>query len=1186
MLEQVGDGDLSRLVKALGDHSGSLLTLVAVVSLAALVRRLLVRHGNSGVAAWLWTTFTTNWQLALLGTAAALLSLASGWRTWDGMQNFTGEPVASLLMTFGIQAVMLIIAWLIGESFASGLRTRRTGDGGAWSKIEPAIGGIVGVLCAIGVMAAIANAFGAFDSMRSTATGRSGWTEVADKALYFGVGLLILATLLINHRSDVVQPYLQSARLIAKNAMLWVMFLLCMGAGVFFSFDSFFNSIFPQSERARSADIRSQRQVAGVVNDIGALAFRRQAEEAELLFKSSGWAAYERNLAELSRASQGAELEIERYFVERMEAHKSAMAAQQERIATAKGGQASLTSRKIVLTDELARLKGERPALAAELAEKKSELDTRARGIDAKRVEMMAEEKGAEGTLKAGKGPVFRQRKGELDQLQDALKIQEERVRDAQKRIAASDGRIMQIEREVALIDADLAKLKGEADTAEQRIQVAEATKSGDTDTPKVDPARVRSAFERAHGEFRQEPTVEKLNALATQCTQLLTAMASTPATKDRVRTIDCDPKQATEAASRVFALNVGLVTFAQSCSGGAKLPQTGGTDALLAFGRKCLQDSGLPTKDSSEMAARISAIDLNRDDKAHRFVVTWNAFLDGNRLAYLSLAIAIALDSLIFMAGLFGANAVRSPLTEIDDHGDMTADQLEAAIDATLAETIDARGTIAALLGAMHPVRKVDGFASEIVLDEREPLIDEMRKVLNAGSNISAVRPVGDDRTRYLLHAGFTRYLTLAQRKPWKVKTVALDRKELVNVIGVALLPEPHLNAEIVLSEMHPISDAQGFAAETSPFKIEDQARRRLVLNTLGAGATVQGAVKRENETGRYFVSTDFYKTLLLMRAAAIPAFRPDVVRARYAIPPQEAAAAPRLAAARPDALPTHLEAGPVPQLTDRLHVAPAQAPRMPDAEAPHHAPRPAGPSVPVVPPPLPAEVRPLRASDGPPATPRAAERQRPPLRPEMQAQAGPPPHESSLGDDIRSDIIHLAGLHAWSDREIGIARQLGAESEPEQALKRLAGRAPRLARLVGDTIDDNRSSLREAYEHLRAHHSGDAMYNQVLETVAIELDELMPILMLTPGGPYQQILDRLIYDLESQAGEGTLGPAETTLLNRARAQVGALKGLSDSANDRYMRIVRIIDQYDERTGSGLPPLEQIRAIDKRAAG
>jgi len=42
----------------------------------------------------------SRWQLVLLGTAAFLLSLASGYRVWEGMTNFTGERVLSLMVTF------------------------------------------------------------------------------------------------------------------------------------------------------------------------------------------------------------------------------------------------------------------------------------------------------------------------------------------------------------------------------------------------------------------------------------------------------------------------------------------------------------------------------------------------------------------------------------------------------------------------------------------------------------------------------------------------------------------------------------------------------------------------------------------------------------------------------------------------------------------------------------------------------------------------------------------------------------------------------------------------------------------------------------------------------------------------------------------------------------------------------
>src|SRR5262245_21901805 len=63
----------------------------------------------------------SNWQMALLGATALALSLASGYTTFDGLRNFTSSPLLSALVAFGIQGVMLIVAWLIGETFAAGM---------------------------------------------------------------------------------------------------------------------------------------------------------------------------------------------------------------------------------------------------------------------------------------------------------------------------------------------------------------------------------------------------------------------------------------------------------------------------------------------------------------------------------------------------------------------------------------------------------------------------------------------------------------------------------------------------------------------------------------------------------------------------------------------------------------------------------------------------------------------------------------------------------------------------------------------------------------------------------------------------------------------------------------------------------------------------------------------------------
>ena len=484
-----------------------------------------------------------------------------------------------------------------------------------------------------------------------------------------------------------------------------------------------------------------------------------------------------------------------------------------------------------------------------------------------------------------------------------------------------------------------------------------------------------------------------------------------------------------------------------------------------------------------------------------------------------------------MFLSGLFGANAVRSPLTDLEGRSDLTADQLEAAIDATLKTTADPKATLAALLRSMHPVQAGDGFTSEIVLDPREPLVDDMRAVLVAAATISAVRRTGADRGRYLVSTGLARYCAVAQRKTWVVRTREVDRKELINVIGVALLPDPQSNAEAVLSELHPISDAPGFAAEAYPFRIEDQARQRLVLNTLGAGATVKGAVERQvKDGGRYFVSTDFYKTLLMMRAAAIPAFRMDA----------------RALAPSPALQPRVLQSEP----------APPRIAAHPQAQ-PGHQPHQPAPIVPQIPANL--------APSTPPPLP--VQRAAPPMsHPERQSRGGSGELETSLGNNIRNELIQLGGLFPWDARDIAIARQLGRNSEPEKALVRLQVRAPRLSRLVSDAIDDNRNSVRAAFDDLTAHHGHDPVYKQVLETVAGELDGLMPVLMLSPGGPYQQILEGMIRELEPQDGDGALSPADHRILESARGQVEAFKALADNRPDRLTYVARYIDHYDER--------------------
>ena len=141
-----------------------------------------------------------------------------------------------------------------------------------------------------------------------------------------------------------------------------------------------------------------------------------------------------------------------------------------------------------------------------------------------------------------------------------------------------------------------------------------------------------------------------------------------------------------------------------RNCAGGDKLAQaTPHGRAARASAASCLQESGLISKDSADVGARLAAIEMNRDDKAHRFVVTWNAFLDGNRLAYLALILAIGVDALVFMSGLFGAQALRSPLSDVPSPKARSAEQLQAVIETALLPHTYENARL--MLNAMRPM-------------------------------------------------------------------------------------------------------------------------------------------------------------------------------------------------------------------------------------------------------------------------------------------------------------------------------------------------------------------------------------------------------------------------------------------------------------------------------------------------
>jgi hypothetical protein len=830
--------------------------------------------------------FFTNWQLGLLTATGVVLSLASGWTTYIGIRNFTSEPILASMIAFGIQGVMLIVSWLIGESFATGMSQQVPSGNGSTDRTSLKIAlGVTLFGVAIAVVAAIIQ-FGAAKSSDVAAA------QALPVMYLAAAGIIAIGLLIVASKAHTFRGYFDAMRVIARTSVLWVMFLACAATSVFFSFDSHFTSIFPQSERVRAAELRAQNQVGGVVADIGGVISKQQSIEAEALFGSKGWTDYDDNLGKLANLAQESSGQIDEYFTKLMEDRRRGIAAQQERVATAQSSQAGLSNKKTSMSDELARLKTERPAMVEDVTAKRLVVDTMRNEFDVKRVEAMAEERGVEGTGKVGQGPQFRARKAEEASLQDKIKIAEERLREPQKRLQTTDQRIVQIERELSLIDGEIAKLKGEAQTAESRIKIAEEAKTTEEGVSKIDPARMLPTFEKVRMEFRQSPTAEHLGQVQAMCGQILGAMTATPATKDKVRGIDCDPKSASEAAARVFALNDGIKVFGNNCAGGDKLSQYKSVDALFDFARRCVQDSGLAGKETDELRRKINYVELNRDDKANRFVVTWNAFQDGNRLAYLALAIAIAVDGLIFMSGLFGANAVRSPLSDVPTFKARNAEQLEAIIDNALLPAKFEHARMA--IESMHADTSEPGYTAVVELrgldPERQVVVG---KVLNAGATIGAVKRDAFNPQRYFVRPELFEYLSIAATRAFekngqlvkediegKIKLSQLEKD-----VSVALIPQARpdavpqdLNAaiahgaQLVLDHLHPYGDPEktGFRSELRMDEIDDVIDRKIARRALTAGYSmglVEKAIYDPPVEHRFALHNDFVKVLTRLR-------------------------------------------------------------------------------------------------------------------------------------------------------------------------------------------------------------------------------------------------------------------------------------------------------------------------------
>ncbi|MCG8562250.1 MAG: hypothetical protein MI824_20825 [Hyphomicrobiales bacterium] len=839
-------------------------------------------------------TVVSNWRLLLLGSTGVVLSIASGWTTWDGMRNFTKEPLLSLMITFGIQGVMLIAAWLIGESFATGkVRQLLKRGGGPAARLQVIAGTGIGILLFLALGLLLLIYFDVFSQDRGGLGAFGSWGEKVHELRFAILAALIVALFFAAGGRDALDDYLRSFRVIVRNAVLWVIFLVCMATSVFFSFDSLFSTIFSESERRRAADLRTQSEVGSLVTDIVALTEQRRLEQRTALLNGGAWLGYARTLDQLATDLKAAPAAIDRHLQKGLQDEQERAARRHAELSQVEKERLQLTKREAALTAQIRQSQQKAEQLTATVETLNRQIFETDRQIIAKGAEAEAEARGIGVTSRVGRGPKFRELAEEHRRLKETKSNLELQLRGYTERLEATRKEIVGPASELAGLKSTLLQLEGRASTA--RNADGTSRRTGLADALRTETQAALRRLESDRIAFEQSPTRAGLDALQSRCAKTVGVLSGAPMLTTEVAMSACDPGTAHEAAAQLYALNGGAAALAANCSADKSQASGADVEAQLALARSCLRLSGLPTTDVGDMRESIDALARNRDDKAHRFVVTTNAFTDGNRLAYLALAIAIAIDALVFMSGLFGANAAHAPALAAPRLDRRAADQLAAMIESALLPNVfenatAALETIKPVAGSATPNPGADWTHELDLGDARIASPGRLRKILNAGV---AVRAVQRDATRpehYLLRSDFIAFLHNAAQRAFTSDRKNSDLSELKEIVGIALRPSADAHAGIVLNYLHPSSQKDGFSSQLilSEVAAKDLAIVRRCLNAASTLSCVH-CDGPESDCDRYLLHKDLYRVLAQMTtepppllekpATEIPVFLPGPV-------------------------------------------------------------------------------------------------------------------------------------------------------------------------------------------------------------------------------------------------------------------------------------------------------------------
>lgn len=800
-----------------------------------------------------------NWRIALLAMTSVVLSVASGWTTWDGMSNFTSAPALSFLITFGIQSVLLISAWMLGEALVNRFRNSKS------DTVFTGLSGLLVVLLGLALMAAAISTTDAVHHLPGSVV-----RFLATPGFWIGVSIAVIVVLagLVFRWVSQPAPRRNPTRAFLNTAMLSFMFAACMATSVFFSFDSLFSSVFPDSERARASEIRAQSRVDGILNDLPGETQRASLSLQSRIVSGPVWGAYASRIEKLRTQLEERATSLKAQAEELRDKSRESALARDQRRSLLKVRQERTDEDLAAANANLAALKETMQRLKAERAEREAKLRAFDEQIAAKAAAAEAELQGLGETATRGRGPIYRSITADMKRLEIEKRRQASEVEILDEQTKRHAEKLANAERNVETRAVEKAGLSAELRTVGHTPQ---SNALADNDMQREALVAVSDKLEQSRIAFEQSLGMQVLATLEKDCAAAVELLGGGTSSGTGSAPASCTASNVRVAIAPVHAMRDGVGVLNERCKGESASDARAAIsiDQLVAHARECVQMAALPASLSATLRSRIDDLERNRDDRAHRFIVTMNAFSDGNRLAYLALAIALCIDFLVFIAGLLGAATRTSPFTSLPDalgHTVAGADRImRSALFPNLPRTAQAALSAVRPVSGAQTSQEAGGWTHQIALDDGTlGGKAELSRVVNAAASIGAAQRVTGNRDLYRLRREVVDFLALHTIDPDWQKHSETQPRDRARIIG-ALGEDPRSVARITSAYLRPAEPDGEFTLALNLSDVDLQ-EKPTVTRALAVAAIAKEALPVGNGamSGHYRIHRDFAETLL----------------------------------------------------------------------------------------------------------------------------------------------------------------------------------------------------------------------------------------------------------------------------------------------------------------------------------